>query len=240
MFSDFYEKFNFKKTTPEEKKEVVKNTGKYFPENHSNKIKGMDELAEAVVNNAMKKQDEILSMRPAKKGYMWKKCAICGETFESYRGTQKYCSAECLKKGNLKCQKEYQKRKKEKEAMANKYKRCPICDKAFVPNYTIQKYCCGKCAKEAENKRQREAYRKRALEGKTYYQTYKSSEAIKNEEAKQVPQAVLSETMHATDETIELEALEIAVNIVRRARAEEDVKLAVDATYKTIRGLLSR
>ena len=29
MFSDFYEKFNFKKTTPEEKKEVVKNTGKY-------------------------------------------------------------------------------------------------------------------------------------------------------------------------------------------------------------------
>lgn len=240
MFSDFYEKFNFKKTTPEEKKEVVRNTGKYFPKEHSNKIKGMDELAEAVVNNAMKKQDEILSMRPAKKGYMWKKCAICGETFESYRGTQKYCSEECLKKGNLEHQKEYQKRKKEKEAMTNKYKRCLICDKAFVPNYTIQKYCCGKCAKEAENKRQREAYRKRALEGKTYYQTYKSSEAINNEEAKQVQQEVLSETMRCIDEGDELNALEIAIKIVRLVKGEQDVKLAVDTTYKIVRNLLSK
>lgn len=96
MFSDFYEKFNFKKTTPEEKKEVVENTGKYFPEDHSNKIKGMDELAKAVVNNAMKKQDEIVNRKP---GYVLKHCKICGKEFESYRGVGVYCSGKCRKEG---------------------------------------------------------------------------------------------------------------------------------------------
>lgn len=238
MFSDFYDKFNFKKTTPEEKKEVVRNTGKYFPENHSNKIKGMDELAEAVVNNAMKKQDEILSMRPARKGYIWKKCEKCGKVFESYRNTQKYCSKECSAIVDRENKERYEmKRKKERES---KYKYCTECGKAFVPTHKMQKYCCGSCAKKAENRRQREAYKKRSMEGNTYYQVYKSSKAIEKETAEQAPQVVLSETMRATDETAELEALEIAINIVRRARAEEDVKLAVDATYKTIRELLSK
>lgn len=90
MFSDYFEKGLWKKTTNEEKKNVVKNTGTYFPANHSNKIKGIDELAEAVVDNAMKKQEELVEDKP-QKGYLWKNCEECGEKFESYRGVGKYC-----------------------------------------------------------------------------------------------------------------------------------------------------
>ena len=233
MFSDFYDKFNFKKTTPEEKKEVVHNVGKYFPENHSNKIKGMDELAEAVVNNAMKTQDEILSMRPAKRGYMWKKCAICGKTFESYRGIGKYCSEECTKKGDSECQKRYQDRKnnkEEKNSMSGVYKYCVECGKAFMPTHKLQKYCCGKCAKDAENRRQREAYKKQSLAGKTYYQRYKSN-------------AVVEEAIKEVEEVKEFDylgTLEIAIEIVRGVKAEEDVKIAVDKVFETLKHHLTK
>lgn len=104
MFSDFYEKFNFKKTTPEEKKEAVKNTGKYFPNEHSNKIKGIDELAGAVVDNAMKKQEEIVNCR---RGYTLKYCKICGKKFESYRGVGVYCSEKCRKEGEAELRARY-------------------------------------------------------------------------------------------------------------------------------------
>lgn len=233
MFSDFYEKFNFKKTTPEEKKEVVRNTGKYFPENHSNKIKGMDELAEAVVNNAMKTQDEILSTRPAKRGYMWKKCAICGKTFESYRGTQKYCSKECLKKANAKWQREHNKKKRdeeEKNGMSGNYKYCAECVKAFMPTHKLQKYCCGKCAKDAENRRQREAYKKQSLAGKTYYQRHKSNAAVE-EAIKEVEEV---------KEFDYLGTLEIAIEIVRGVKAEEDAKIAVDKVFETLKHHLTK
>lgn len=233
MFSDFYDKFNFKKTTPEEKKEVVRNTGKYFPNEHSNKIKGIDELANAVVDNAMKKQDEILSMRPAKKGFMWKKCEVCGKVFESYRGIGKYCSDECIKKVNAKWQREHynkEKREEEKNSMSGVYKYCVECGKAFMPTHKLQKYCCGKCAKDAENRRQREAYKKQSLAGKTYYQRTKSNEAVEK-------------AISGIEEVKEFDylgTLEIAIEIVRGVKAEEDAKIAVDKVFETLKHYLTK
>ena len=96
MFKDFFEDGLFRKTTKEEKKEVVKNTGDWFPEQQDNKIKGMDKVVDKIVENAVEKQKNIVNCRP---GYTIKHCKICGKKFESYRGRQIYCSAKCKKEG---------------------------------------------------------------------------------------------------------------------------------------------
>ena len=96
MFKDFFEEGLFKKTTKEEKKEVVKNTGDWFPEQQDNKIKGMDKVVDKIVENAVEKQKDIVNCRP---GYEIKHCRICGNKFESYRGRQIYCSEKCRKEG---------------------------------------------------------------------------------------------------------------------------------------------
>ena len=96
MFKDFFEDGLFKKTTKEEKKEVVKNTGDWFPEQQDNKIKGMDKVVDKIVENAVEKQKDIVNCRP---GYTIKHCRICGNKFESYRGRQIYCSEKCKKEG---------------------------------------------------------------------------------------------------------------------------------------------
>lgn len=114
MFKDFYESM-WKKTTPQEKKEVVKNTGKYFPQEHSNKIKGIDELAEAVVSNAMKKQDEIVNDKVPSTAYTTKNCELCGKEFQCYRNRGKYCKECARDMQNL-----YSKKYAEKKAMERK------------------------------------------------------------------------------------------------------------------------
>ena len=96
MFKDFFEEGLFKKTTKEEKKNVVKNTGDWFPEQQDNKIKGMDKVVDKIVENAVEKQKDIVNCRP---GYTIKHCRICGNKFESYRGRQIYCSEKCKKEG---------------------------------------------------------------------------------------------------------------------------------------------
>ena len=96
MFKDFVEDGLFKKTTKEEKKNVVKNTGEWFPEQQDNKIKGMDKVVDKIVENAVEKQKDIVNCRP---GYEIKHCRICGNKFESYRGRQIYCSEKCKKEG---------------------------------------------------------------------------------------------------------------------------------------------
>ena len=96
MFKDFFEDGLFKKTTKEEKKDVVKNTGDWFPEQQDNKIKGMDKVVDKIVENAVEKQKDIVNCRP---GYTIKHCRICGNKFESYRGRQIYCSEKCKKEG---------------------------------------------------------------------------------------------------------------------------------------------
>ena len=96
MFKDFFEDGLFKKTTKEEKKKVVKNTGDWFPEQHDNKIKGMDNVVDKIVENAVEKQKDIVNCRP---GYMIKHCRMCGNKFESYRGRAIYCSEKCKKEG---------------------------------------------------------------------------------------------------------------------------------------------
>lgn len=96
MFKDFFEDGLFKKTTKEEKKEVVNNTGDWFPEQQDNKIKGMDKVVDKIVENAVEKQKDIVNCRP---GYMIKHCKICGNKFESYRGRGVYCSERCRREG---------------------------------------------------------------------------------------------------------------------------------------------
>ena len=96
MFRDFFEDGLFKKTTKEEKKDVVKNTGDWFPEQQDNKIKGIDNVVDKIVENAVEKQKDIVNCRP---GYTIKHCKMCGKKFESYRGRAIYCSDKCKKEG---------------------------------------------------------------------------------------------------------------------------------------------
>lgn len=96
MFKDFFEDGLFKKTTKEEKKNVVKNTGDWFPEQQDNRIKGMDKVVDKIVENAVEKQKDIVNCRP---GYTIKHCKMCGKKFESYRGRTIYCSEKCKKEG---------------------------------------------------------------------------------------------------------------------------------------------
>lgn len=96
MFKDFFEDGLFKKTTKEEKKKVVENTGDWFPEQQDNKIKGMDKVVDKIVENAVEKQKDIVNCRP---GYTIKHCRMCGNKFESYRGRAIYCSEKCKKEG---------------------------------------------------------------------------------------------------------------------------------------------
>lgn len=96
MFKDFFEDGLYKKTTKEEKKEVVNNTGDWFPEQQDNKIKGMDKVVDKIVENAVEKQNDIVNCRP---GYTIKHCKMCGKKFESYRGVGTYCSAKCRAEG---------------------------------------------------------------------------------------------------------------------------------------------
>lgn len=234
MFSDFYEKFNFKKTTPEEKKEVVKNTGKYFPNEHSNKIKGIDELANAVVDNAMKKQDEIVNIRPAKGGHMWKKCEICGKTFESYRGIQKYCSGECLRKVESKQRKERKERKRNdvvEPTVGTKYKNCKVCGKIFKPYSRRQKYCGKACAKEAENEKQKERYQNKKADFD------KLKETLGNGPFTQVETIEIIEPQTQPEENSDMKYLTLmqkAISIVSVVKSTSDVKECIDKVFDAL------
>lgn len=126
MFKDFYEKNIYKKfynkTTPEEKKEVVKNTGDWFPEEHENKIKGMDNVV-ANYNHNGAEQHKV-----ARIGYTIKNCEVCGKEFESYRNRAKYCK-ECAPEKHLEVSRERkrkayeEKRAEEKRIRTNALKR---------------------------------------------------------------------------------------------------------------------
>lgn len=121
MFKDFYEKNIYKKfykkTTPEEKKEVVKNTGDWFPEKHENKIKGMEDVvANYSHTGAEQPTNNTTETKEATSGYSLKNCEVCGRGFMCYRNVGKYC-----KKCALEKQKEYDaayKRKKYAEKKA--------------------------------------------------------------------------------------------------------------------------
>lgn len=90
MFSDFYEKGLFKKTTKEEKKEVVENTGDWFPEEHENKINGLEKTKERVIHSNMK----------------YKNCAECGKVFTPSNNRAKYCCKQCANNADNRKQRE--------------------------------------------------------------------------------------------------------------------------------------
>lgn len=120
MFKDFYEKNIYKKfynkTTPEEKKEVVKNTGDWFPEEHENKIKGMEDVVANYSHTGAEK-------RPTRVGYTIKNCAVCGKEFECYRNVGKYCKECSMKKQSEYSakykSKKYAEKKEEEERIRN-------------------------------------------------------------------------------------------------------------------------
>lgn len=131
MFKDFYEKNIYKKfykkTTPEEKKEVVNNTGDWFPEKHENKIKGMEDvIANYSHTGAEQPTNNTTETKEATSGYSLKDCEICGKGFMCYRNVGKYCK-EC----SLKKQKEHDAAYKRKRYAEKKAEEARIHNNAY-------------------------------------------------------------------------------------------------------------
>ena len=289
MFGDF-----FKKTTNEEKKEVVKNAGTYFPANHSNKIKGIDELAEAVVNNAMKKQDDIVkNKRTTAAAYTTKNCEKCGKEFQCYRNRGKYCK-ECAKDMQNLCNKKYAERKAMEKKITPRIHENALArarNRGTSYEYELTKILKGYDPLRKPNKnakinsmtvaertsehrklnnivetavgkatrRERECARKRASRHKTSYLyeldriltgaepiradigrpsktiIEEQTQPIQEEQVKQELEEV--ETVHEFDY---LGTLELAIEIVRGVKDEEDVKLAVDKVFETLKYHLTK
>lgn len=292
----------WKKTTPQEKKEVVKNTGKYFPQEHSNKIKGIDELAEAVVNNAMKKQDDIVkNKRTTAAAYTTKNCEKCGKEFQCYRNRGKYCK-ECAKDMQNLCNKKYAERKAmekkvtprihenalsraRKRGTSYEYELTKILkgyDPLRTPNKNAKintmtfddkkKKSCkesatyrdknkvietavGKASQQERAVASRRAYRNktgylyeldRILSGVEPIRAYTGSskpktiveEPTQPIQEEQVEQAL--EEVEAVHEFDYLGTLELAIEIVRGVKDEEDVKLAVDKVFETLKYHLTK
>lgn len=293
MFKDFYESM-WKKTTPQEKKEVVKNTGKYFPQEHSNKIKGIDELAEAVVNNAMKKQDDIVNNKATAAAYTTKNCEKCGKEFQCYRNRGKYCKECAIDMQNL-----HNKKYAERKAMEKKitprihenaltrarkrgtsyeYELTKILkgyDPLRKPNKDAKINSMTVKERTAEHRklnnivetavgkatrRERECASRRAYRNKTGYlyeldriltgvepiRAYTGSsrpktiieEQIPETQEERVEQAL--EEVEAVHEFDYLGTLELAIEIVRGVKDEEDVKLAVDKVFETLKEHLTK
>ena len=298
MFKDFYESM-WKKTTPQEKKEVVKNTGKYFPQEHSNKIKGIDELAEAVVNNAMKKQDEIVNNKATAAAYTTKNCETCGKEFQCYRNRGRWCK-DCIKERQLAQHREYAERKKMKNMITpriSKNAKARAKQRGTSYEYELTKILKGydplrKPNKDAKintmeevktmeyhkpldstveiavnkaTKRERSCANKRAERRNTSYlyelnRILTGVEPIRNgagrppkvnvEEPTQETQAMQATQEEQVEQALEevetinefdyLGTLELAIEIVRGVKDEEDVKLAVDKVFETLKYHLTK
>ena len=299
MFKDFYESM-WKKTTPQEKKEVVKNTGKYFPQEHSNKIKGIDELAEAVVNNAMKKQDEIVNNKTTAAAYTTKNCEKCGKEFQCYRNRGKYCK-DCAKEMEDVRRKEYNERKNVKKKITPRihenalsrarrrgtsyeYELTKILkgyDPLRKPNKNAKINTMTKKERKAENRKLnnvietavgRATYRERACASNRAYRHNTSylyeldriltgaepiHTDIDNSKTKNIikenapeTQPIQEEQVEQVEQTLEevevvhefdyLGTLELAIEIVRGVKDEEDVKLAVDKVFETLKYHLTK
>ena len=72
-------------------------------------------------------------------------CPICGKSFISYNGIQKYCSTECQMKNYYAT--------RPSRAKAKQPKTCIVCGKTFVPISQKAKYCSDDCRKIAYSKK---------------------------------------------------------------------------------------
>lgn len=293
MFKDFYESM-WKKTTPQEKKEVVKNAGTYFPANHSNKIKGIDELAEAVVNNAMKKQDDIVkNKRTTAAAYTTKNCEKCGKEFQCYRNRGKYCKECAIDMQNLHNKKYAERKAMEKKitprihenALSRARKRGTSYEyeltkilKGYDPlrkpnkNAKINEMTAEERTAEHRRlnnivetavgratRRERECASKRASRHKTSYlyeldRILTGVEPIRNDIGRKPNIIIEEQTPGTQEERVEqaleevetvhefdyLGTLELAIEIVRGVKDEEDVKLAVDKVFETLKYHLTK
>lgn len=221
MFKDFY-KSAWKKTTPAEKKEVVKNTGDWFPEQHDNKIKGISDVAETYRENIMKRNNT--SKHPKNKGNVIADCARCGKEFESYRGVGKYCQ-DCSEKVQKEYKDNYNATKKGKIVIT------PIGPADLRTRETA--------SKRASNRGTAYLYElKRILDG---------TEPIRNHPGKpkaakkQITKPVVIEEPKAepiveTKEIDYLDTMEKAIRIVRAIKGTDNMKSCVDIVYEILIG----
>lgn len=221
MFSDFYEKINFKKTTPEEKKDVVENTGEWFPEEHENKIKGLDKAEEKVMK--------------------YKNCKECGKIFAPYNNIQKYCSDECAKNGANRLQRENYAKNKKSASVTSKRKRMgrtpSFLEAEFNEAKRLRKQ--GMYAKEiAERLGFNEKIIYQAVNCVTYEgfcnkyrkNTSKDNFALNRKRLFEGEMSVVEEP----EEVDYLKIMETAVKIVRALKDETNVKASVDIVYNIL------
>lgn len=236
MFSDFYEKFNFKKTTPEEKKDVVKNTGDWFPEEHDNKIKGMEDLIDKTINGA---KEETM----AKSKY--KNCKECGKVFEQHHFNELYCCNECRNNASNRQAREYYAKKTGKlkkvstpNIVAKKGPKIRLTEEIFDSmkelrndgaslGYIADKYNFNvKTVSIAMSFETYDEFNKQR-------RSMAKMNSIKKEKPVEQPdEQPVEESKPQFDS---LDTLKKAVEIVQAIKSEEDVKLAVDKTYELLK-----
>ena len=109
--------------------------------------------------------------------------------------------------------------------MVKKCRRCEICGKAFAPTHGLQKYCSGECAKSAENKRQKEYYHKCV------------AEKAKKAKVAMEPKVVIDKVIESVELFDYIGTLRVAIDIVQDVKNTDDVKLAIDKVYDTLKKL---
>ena len=219
MFKDFYEKFNFKKTTPEEKKEVVNNTGDWFPEEHENKIKGIEKVGEESMNK------------------VYRNCKECGKVFVPRHHNCRYCSADCAKEAELRQARNYYERKKSGKVkkVGNKRGRTiRLTEDIFneMKKMRNEGASLGYIADKFDFNTKTVSI---AMSFDTYDEFNIKRRSMKeaNTVNKKVEQPVEAEEDKPQFDS--LDALKKAVEIVQVIKSEEDVKLAVDKTYELLK-----
>ena len=224
MFKDFYEKFNFNTTTKEEKKEVVNNTGDWFPEEHENKIKGIEKVGEESMNR------------------MYKNCKECGKVFAPRHHNCKYCSDECAREAELRHARNYYARKQSgnvKKVDNKRGRAIRLTEDIFNEMKKMRNegaslgYIADKFSFNVKTV-------SIAMSFDTYDEFNIKRRNIKeaNTVNKKVEQQVEAEEDKPQFDS--LDVLKKAVEIVQAIRSEEDVKLAVDKTFDLLKKYITK
>ena len=244
MFSEFYEKFNFNKTSKEEKKDVVKNTGEWFPEQHDNKIRGIDKVVEQIED----KMDYELSEEKVNMNGTYKNCKECGKIFVTeYPKRDKYCSRDCSHDAFNRQQREAYKRRMAKKADVNKDVKKDVNRHSGKIKVTEDVF---NEIKRMENDGETFAAiaSKFNLNVKTVYQARhcenygeyceKHLASVKDFIKTDAPVSEAKETTVEKVEKVEkidnFDMIMTAVEIVKAVRNTEDAKLAVDKAYELL------
>lgn len=123
---------------------------------------------------------------------MIKKCAFCGEEFETTNEKKLYCSNECRYKNKLERDKKKYYEEKAKNPLPKRI--CAVCGESFVPNRIDRVICC-KCTAEGKKKPAKSVRRakrdpgsldRKIKEAKELGMSYGKMQAMKNAEVAKV------------------------------------------------------